>query len=176
MFPSQAWLQELVAVSRHVLSIEASYWCPVSGQFFSLKTPVILRLRPCRRPLWQCGLPNCWLGGLAIFWSAWILAGLLGFCCSVFVLLVLSNAMCASFWMLVSMSVFLALVVASLSPQLLTIALCFKTLSYDRFDGLLRCCFLLSVFLLNLFAEMCAGSLASGCLFSKQFYVRKRKW
>ena len=109
-------------------------------------THSILRLRPCRRPLWQCGLPNCWLGGLAIFWSAWILAGLLGFCCSVFVLLVLSNAMCASSWMLVSMSVFLALVVASLSPQLLTIALCFKTLSYDRFDGLLRCCFWLSVF------------------------------
>ena len=56
----------------------------------------------------------------------------------------------------------LALAVASLlvSLQLLTIAHC------DRFDGLLRC---VGFLLLNCSAEMCAGSLASGCLFSKHF-------
>ena len=65
---------------------------------------LILRLRPCRRPLWQLRaswLLAWWLGNILIGLD---IAGLLGFCCLVFVLLVRSIAMCASFWMLVFMS------------------------------------------------------------------------
>ena len=65
-----------------------------------------------------------------------------------------------------------ALAVASLlvSLQLLTTAHC------DQVDGLLRCCLLFSGFSFQDFsAEMYAGLLASGCLFSKHFYARHRK-
>ena len=65
---------------------------------------VILRLRPCRRPLWQLQaswLLAWWFGNILIGLD---IAGLLGFCCLVFVLLVRSIAMCTRFWMLVFMS------------------------------------------------------------------------
>ena len=64
----------------------------------------ILRLRPCRRPLWQLRvswLLACWLGNILI---GLVIAGLLGFCCLVFVWLVRFIAVCESFWMLASMS------------------------------------------------------------------------
>ena len=40
---------------------------------------IILRLPPL-----LTGARCCWPAGLAIFWSPWRLAGLLGFCCSVY--------------------------------------------------------------------------------------------
>ena len=53
----------------------------------------------------------------------------------------------------------------------------FKTSGSDRFDSLLGCwVFVVWLFvLLDLFAEICAGSLASGCEFSKHLFVPKQK-
>ena len=123
---------------------------------------IILRLRPCRQPLWQSQaswLLAWWLGNILIgLLACWVL--LSGFC--------FANTVCRSvcwligFWMLVSMPLFWYLQLPRYSPR---VAHCFETLGSDRFDGFnslvgFRCL----VFLLSSSsAEMCAGSLAPRC-------------
>ena len=55
----------------------------------------ILRLRPCRRPLWQLRVSWLLAWRLSNILIGLDIAGLLGFCCSVVALLVLSVGMCA---------------------------------------------------------------------------------
>ena len=58
----------------------------------------------------------------------------------------------------------MCLAFAVASPQLLTLAHCFKTLGTDPFGDLLGCQIWSFVFCFaEFFAEMCADSLASGC-------------
>ena len=85
----------------------------------------ILRLRPCRRPLWQSQaswllawqLGNILIGSLA----CWVLLSGFRFASTV----CWSVCWLIGFWMLVPMLFFLYL------------QLCFKILGSDRFDGLL---------------------------------------
>ena len=100
----------------------------------------------------------------------------MGACCLLFVLRVLSVAMCSSFWMLVPLFFFgigccLAIATALGSCALLQdLRFC----SVWWLIAWLLCWCLVSV-LPNFSAEMCAGSLASGRLFSRHLYVWNRQ-
>jgi len=109
-------------------------WLSQNGYGIIYLWVYILRLRPCRRPLWQSQaswllawrLGNILIGSLA----CWVLLSVFCFASTV----CWSVCWFIGFWMLVSMLFFWYLQLPRYSPW---VAHCFKTLGSDRFDGLL---------------------------------------
>ena len=103
-----------------------------------LKLKISQGFAPAAGPLAVAGFLVVALLALAIFWSAWLLAGSLDFCLVLGFRITrfLSKYVLAPWFLHVSFYVMCSAFVAA-SPQPLTLVHCFKTLGPDRYGGLL---------------------------------------
>ena len=137
--------------------------CDFQRREASISQASILRPRPCRRPLWQ--LRSSWL----LAW--WLRNNLIGLLvCWVFVVWflfcypsLLECVLARWFHDVRLHATFLALPVASLQPSAIAHCFNFGFCPVWWLAGLLRFVWRLIFVLLNLSAEMYAGSPASGC-------------